>query len=415
MFFGGMKSFRALTRARNRLHPSKNASSRSVGFYRRVPFLNLVCFLLFMSVFSSEATDKDFLVYIGTYTGAQSKGIYVSHFDPGTGRLTSPELAAETKNPSFLALHPNQHMLYCVGEVDEFGGKKGGAVSAFNLDSTTGKLTLINQQSSGGPGPCHVAVDRAGKCVLVANYGGGSIAALPIDGAGKPGEPSAFIQHSGSSLNRERQEGPHAHFVTTDPANQFVLTCDLGLDKVLIYRLNPPTYSLSPNAPPSVSIKPGSGPRHLAFHPNGHFIYVINEMGSSLTVFSFDGKHGLLEEKQTISTLPENFTGESTCAEVQVHPSGKFVYGSNRGADRIVVFGADAKTGKLTLIEHQSTQGKTPRHFAIDPTGQWLLAENQGSNSVVVFSVDEKTGRLKPTGQTLEVPAPVCLQFVPSI
>jgi len=400
MFFSGMKSFRALA--------------------RWLSWFCLACFLsCFMSVFSAGANDSDpiaksFLVYIGTYTSARSKGIYVSHFDPPTGKFTSPELAAEAKNPSFLTLHPNQHILYSVGEVDEFDGKKGGVVSAFSIDSTTGKLTLLNQQSSGGAGPCHLAVDREGKCVLVANYGGGSIAALPIDSLGNLAEPSAFVQHSGSSVNQQRQAGPHAHFITMDPANQFVLTCDLGLDKVMIYRLNCPAYSLSPNAPPSVSIKPGSGPRHLAFHPNGRFAYVINEMASTLTAFAFDAKHGSLEEKQTISTLPETFTGESTCAEIQVHPSGKFVYGSNRGHNSIAIFNADAKTGKLTLIEHQSTQGKTPRHFIIDPTGQWLLAENQDSSTVVTFRIDPKTGRLTPAGQVIEVGSPVCLQFVPA-
>ena len=369
----------------------------------------------FLCSASSRAKDaRPLLTYIGTYTGAKSKGIYMAYFDPGSGKLSPPELAAEIKNPSFLALHPNGKLLYAAGELDEFGGKKGGAISGFKIEPTTGKLTLLNQQSSGGTGPCHVSVDRSGTSVLVANYGGGSVASFHIDAGGTLSESTTFIQHNGSSVNRQRQAGPHAHFIASDPANKFALTCDLGLDKVLIYKLNPSTATLSPNEPSSFAIKPGSGPRHLAFHPNGKFVYVINEMGSSLTTLSYDSRRGLLTEVQTVSTLPENFKGESSCAEVQVHPSGKFVYGSNRGDDSIAVFAVEKKSGRLALVQHQSTQGKTPRHFAIDPTGQWLLAENQGSNTIVVFRIDPHNGRLTPIGQTIEVGSPVCIQFVSS-
>jgi 6-phosphogluconolactonase len=274
-------------------------------------------------------------------------------------------------------------------------------------------LRLLNQQASGGGGPCHLAVDRTGKCLLVANYGSGSIAALRIQADGKLVETGAVIQHAGSSVNRQRQAGPHAHFITPDPANRFALTCDLGLDKVLVYKLDPAHAALTPNEPLSVSIKPGSGPRHLAFHPNGHFVYLINEMGSTLTVLGYDSKQGTLQELQAVSTLPEHSQGSSSGAEVQVHPTGKFVYASNRGHDSIAVFAVNAKTGKLTYVEHQSTRGKTPRHFAIDPSGRWLLAENQDSDNIVVFRVDSKSGRLTPTGQAVEVGAPVCVQFVP--
>jgi 6-phosphogluconolactonase len=360
------------------------------------------------------AAGTPLLVYIGTYTGAKSKGIYVSRLDAATGKLSPPELAAETKSPSFLAVHPNRRFLYVAGEMSDFAGKKAGAVSAFSIDAKTGKLTLLNQQPSGGTGPCHLAVDQTGKCVLVANYTSGSIAALPIQSDGLLAEPTATIQHHGSSMNPQRQEGPHAHYITTDPANHFALACDLGLDQVLVYRLDSSKGSLAPNDPPAASVKPGSGPRHLAFHPTGRWLYVINEMGSSLTVFAYDSKRGALRELQTLSTLPEKFDGQNTCAEVQAHPSGKFVYGSNRGHHSIAVFAVDQKTGKLTLVEHQPTQGKTPRHFGLDPAGKWLLAENQDSDSIIVFRVDSKTGRLTPTGQTLEVGAPVCAVFVPS-
>jgi 6-phosphogluconolactonase len=352
------------------------------------------------------------LVYIGTYTGGKSKGIYVSRFDSATGRLTPPELAVATPSPSFLAVHPGKRFLYAAGESTNLGGKPVGAVSAFSLDAKTGQLTLLNQESSGGAGPCHLAVDPTGKCLLVANYGSGSIAALPIRADGSLAAPHAVIQHQGSSVNPQRQAGPHGHFITPAPDNRFALACDLGLDQVLVYRFDPAKSSLVANAPPFAAVKPGSGPRHLAFHPSGRFVFLINEMGSTLTAFAYNAKRGALKELQTISTLPENFAGNSTCAEVQVHPSGKFVYGSNRGHDSIAVFGFDAASGKLTCLEHQSTQGKTPRHFALDPAGHWLLAENQDSDSIVVFRVDSKTGRLSPAGQTVTVGAPVCAVFV---
>ena len=358
-------------------------------------------------------TDRTTLVYIGTYTGAKSKGIYVSRFDPATGQLTTPELAVATPSPNFLALHPDRRLLYAVSETSNPAGKRVGAVSAFSLDGKTGQLTLLNQQSSDGTGPCHLTVDQSGKCLLVANYGSGSIAALPIRADGGLAEPGTVIQHQGSSVNPARQAGPHAHFIIPDLANRFTLTCDLGLDQILVYRLDPAKAALVANDPPFAAIKPGSGPRHLAFHPSGRFVFLINELSSTLTAFAYDTKRGALRELQTVSTLPETFADKSFCAEVQVHPSGKFVYGSNRGHDSIAVFGFDARSGKLTYVEHQATQGKTPRHFVIDPTGQWLLAENQGSDSIVIFRIDAKTGRLSATGQSVSVGAPVCAIFAP--
>jgi 6-phosphogluconolactonase len=352
-------------------------------------------------------------VYFGAYTGAKSKGISVSHFDPATGRLTAPELAATTTSPTFLAVHPSRRFLYAVAETSNLGGKRVGTVAAFSLDASSGKLSLLNRESTGGAGPCHLEVDRTGKCLLVANYGGGSVAALPIQETGALGSACSFVQHKGSSVNPQRQEGPHAHYITTDPANRFALTCDLGLDQVLVYRFDPDKATLVPNDPPFAAVAPGCGPRHLAFHPTGRFAFVISELGSTLMTFSYDAKRGRLKELQTLSTLPATFVGKNSCAEVQVHPSGKFVYGSNRGHDSIAVFGFDAKRGKLTCLQIQHTQGKTPRHFAIDPSGQWLLAENQDSDSVVVFRIDEKTGRLSETGTSVAVGAPTCAVFVP--
>jgi 6-phosphogluconolactonase len=370
----------------------------------------------FIYAFPPAATpviaEQTMFVFIGTYTGAKSKGIYRSEFDPATGALSAPELAAEAASPSFLAIHPNGRFLYAVGETSDFRHQNLGSVSAFSLNAKVGKLTLLNQQSSGGGGPCHLAVDRSGKYLLVANYGTGSIAALPIQPDGGLGEPSAVIQHQGSSANPQRQSGPHAHYITTDPANHFVLACDLGLDKVLIYRFDPGAGSLVPNDPPALAIQPGSGPRHLAFYPSGRFVCLINELNSTLGVLRYDPQNGSLKEVQTVSSLPADFKSNNSCAEVQVHPSGKFVYGSNRGHDSIAVFALDPKSGRLSSVQYQSTQGKTPRNFALDPFGKWLLAANQDSDNVVVFQVDQMTGRLSPNGQSITVGMPVCLEFV---
>jgi 6-phosphogluconolactonase len=384
------------------------------------PIAWLICgilagFLMQLSPPLAEAAQSagTQFVYFGTYTSQRSKGIYVAEFDPSSGRLTTPQLAAETRNPTFLALDPNRHFLYAVNEVSDIGADGQGAVSAFKVDPQSAKLTVLNQQPSGGAGPCHLAVSANGTCVLVANYVSGSVAVLPIESDGRLLKPSSSIQHHGSSVNHQRQEGPHAHFVTWDPANRLVLACDLGLDKVLIYHLGGAPLSLTANDPPFFTLKPGSGPRHLAFHPNGKIAYIINELSSSLTVCSYDGQRGELKEIQTVSTLPDNFSGANTCAEVAVHPSGRFVYASNRGHDSIAVFWVDPASGIVQCVQHQLIQGKTPRHFAIDPTAKWLLAEAQDSNRVVVFSLNAETGRLAPTEQSQSIGAPVCAVFVP--
>jgi 6-phosphogluconolactonase len=330
------------------------------------------------SVMAAPAETQ--FVFFGTYTGEKSKGIYVAQFETVTGKLSKPELAAETRNPTFLAWDPSKQVLYAVNEVNDFGSAGDGAVSAFGFDQKTGRLTFLNQQPSGGAGPCHLAVTEYGKCVLVANYGSGSVAVLPTDATGRLRKPSASIQHHGSSINPQRQEGPHAHFITWDPLKRLILTCDLGLDKVLIYHPDASQLGLSPNNPPAFALKPGSGPRHLAFHPNGRYAYVLSELSSTLTVCSYDPDRGELKEIQTVSTLPEDFNGANTCAEVQIHPSGKIVYASNRGHDSIAVFSIEPETGKVSLIQHQSTLGKTPRHFSLDPSAQWLLAEKRTLN-----------------------------------
>jgi 6-phosphogluconolactonase len=366
------------------------------------------------------ANSNRFLVYVGTYTGPKSQGIYVSRFDAASGTLSAPSLAAETLNPTFLAVHPSLSTLYSAERpvlyaANETGrGAQGGTIAAFALDRQTGQLTLLNSQSSRGSGPCHVSVDSWGRCVLAANYGSGSVAALPVRGDGSLGEAVGFVQHAGSSVNPGRQGGPHAHFIQPDPANRFALVCDLGLDQVLVYRLDAARATLEPNDPPFAALKRGAGPRHLAFHPKGRCAYVINELDSTLTAFSYDARRGTLREFQTVSALPEGWTNRNSTAEVEVHPSGRYLYGSNRGHDSIAVFALDQKTGRMRLLQHQSTLGKAPRNFAIDPTGQWLLAANQDTDNVVVFRIDPASGGLTPTGQSVQVGAPVCLKFVPA-
>lgn len=357
--------------------------------------------------------EETMWAYIGTYTGKGSQGIYVAEFDLASGQLDKPSLAAKLDNPSFLAIHPSGKYLYAAGEIGNFQGKKAGAVSALEIDASTGKLTLLNQQSSMGAGPCYVTVDRSGKVALVANYGGGSIASLPIGSDGKLAEAASAIQHEGSSVNKSRQESPHAHSINVDPDNRFAFAADLGLDKVLIYKLDPATARLSANDPAYAATPPGGGPRHFAFHPSGKYAYVCNELTSSVTAFSYDAATGALTTLHTLSTLPEGYDkpGNST-AEIQVHPSGKFVYVSNRGHDSLAIFAINEATGKLTAVGHESTGGKTPRNFGIDPTGKYIVACNQNSGTVHVFAVDAQSGKLKPTGSSIEVANPVCVKFL---
>jgi 6-phosphogluconolactonase len=351
-------------------------------------------------------------VYIGTYTRGRSEGIYLYYMDKSTGALEFASVAGGTENPAFLAIHPEQRYLYSVNEVGQFAGKSSGAVSAFSIDPETGELTLLNQQSSQGPGPCHLSVDHTGQFVLVANYSGGSVAVLPIDSDGKLGEATDFVQHEGSSVNPRRQERPHAHSIMVDESNRYAFVPDLGMDKIMIYRLNLTDGKLEPNDEPWAKVKAGAGPRHFDFHPNGKYAYAINELDNTLIAFAYDATRGSLREIQTVSTLPEDFSGTSYCADVHVSPSGKFVYGSNRGHDSIAIFGIDEATGRLTCVGYEPTQGKMPRNFGIDPTGAFLLAANQDSDNVVVFRIDRQTGRLESTGFVVEVPKPVCVKMI---
>jgi 6-phosphogluconolactonase len=361
---------------------------------------------------AAAGAAEEMLVYAGTYTGGKSEGIYIFRLDQKSGAMEPRGVAKGVSNPSFLALAPSGRFIYAACEVAEFAGEKSGAIAAFAIDEKTGALALINQQPSGGGGPCHLVVDRAGRNVLVANYGGGSVSVLRIEEDGRLGRASAFVQHEGSSVNPQRQARPHAHSINLDAANRFAFAADLGLDKVLIYRFAAERGTLEAAEQPFAALAPGSGPRHFAFHPAGRHAYVINEMASTVTAFTYDAPRGALAELQTLSTLPEGFSGRNSTAEVQVAPSGKFLYGSNRGHDSIAVFAIDLEKGTLAPVEHKPTGGKTPRNFGIDPTGTFLLAANQGSDSIVVFRIDGATGRLEATGEAASVPTPVCVKFL---
>jgi 6-phosphogluconolactonase len=352
------------------------------------------------------------LVFVGTYTNKTvSKGIYALRFDDRNGKLSALTVAAESIDPSFVAVDPSGKYLYAVNEVGDFGGAKSGAVSAYSIDRGTGKLTLLNQLASGGADPCYVSFDKTGKYLLVANYTGGNVSVFPIESNGKLGTASAFEQHQGHGMLKDRQEGPHAHWFATSPDNRYALSVDLGLDEVLVDKFDETSGKITPNEPPFASVESGAGPRHLVFSPNVKFAYVTNEIGSTVTAFAYDAAAGTLEAKQTIGTLPGDYNGPNDTAEIAMHPSGKFLYVSNRGRDSIAIFGIASKTGILTFVGDFLTRGKTPRNFVIDPSGHYLLAANQETNDIEVFRIDSNTGELAFTGERVEVPAPVDIAF----
>lgn len=378
----------------------------------------------------TQPNRTEMLVYIGTYTKREpsadpqrqwvyqgrGEGIYLYRLDLSTGALTFVSVVKGIINPSFLAIDPGHRYLYAVNQVVWFAGaaEPGGAVNAFAIDPQTGELAFLNQQPSHGTGPCYLSVDATGRYVLVANYRSGSAAVLPIQNDGRLGAATGTVQHQGSSLHPQRQAGPHAHSITLDPANRYAFVADLGLDKVMIYQLDLTQGKLRPNdQQPWVQLQAGAGPRHFAFHPSRKYAYLINELDSTMTAFGYDETNGTLRELQTLSTLPEDFVGRSHCADVHMAPSGKFVYGSNRGHNSIAIFAVDESTGRLTVVGHEPTGGRTPRNFGLDPTGHYLLAANQDTDTVVVFAIDQQTGKLAPTGQVIDVPTPVCVKMIP--
>jgi 6-phosphogluconolactonase len=355
----------------------------------------------------AAAHGAEMLAFSGSNPGGGAKGIYAYQFNTTSGELKPAGLAVETTNPSFLAVSASGQFLYAVNEV---GGQ--GMVSAFSIDRAAARLALLNQVSSKGGGPCHLALDATGRWLAVANYGTGSVAVLPVGADGKLGDATGFDQHRGSGVNKSRQEGPHAHEAVFSPDNRYLLVPDLGLDQVLVYRFNAAKGTIAPNDPPFGVLAPGSGPRHLAFHPNGKVVYVLNEMASSVTAFHWDAARGTLEEFQTLGALPAKFSA-STAAEIAVNAAGSAVYTSNRGDDSIALFHIQPELFKLTAPEHTPTLGKTPRHFTLDPTGKFLLVSNQDSGNIAVFQVHPRTGELTPTKhKPVEQPKPVCLVFV---
>lgn len=360
---------------------------------------------------AGASAARELLVYVGTYTSGKSVGIYLYRLDLSDGSLRHAGTAEGVVNPSYLTIDRARRRLYAVNEVEEFEGSASGAVSAFEIDPQTGALRLINRRSSKGGAPCYVTLSDSGRFLLVANYVGGNVAVLPVSKDGSLGEAVDVEQFKGSGPNRERQEAPHAHYVTLDRANAHAYACDLGTDKVMVYGFDRRTGRLTPNAQPSVSLRPGAGPRHMDFHPSGRAAYVLNELDATVTAFALDPRRGTLRELETLPTLPPDFKEPNTSADIHVTPDGNFLYCSNRGHDHIAAFRIDPGTRRLTPLGHTPTGGSTPRNFAIDPTGAYLLAANQKSETVVTFRIDRRTGALRPTGHRAEIPAPVCIKL----
>lgn len=357
----------------------------------------------------------DWVMFVGTYTrGGGSKGIYVYRMDSESGGMTQVQVEEGISNPSFVTVHPNQKYLYSIAEVAESSGVPGGAIVAYEIDRSSGKLNRINQQSTGGPGPCHVSIDATGKFAVVANYGGGSVCMLPLNEDGSVGPSSHFIQHyGGTKVNPSRQDKAHAHSANLSPDNRFALINDLGLDQIRVYEMDLDEGKLKFNEDSSVDSVPGAGPRHFDYHPNGRWAYAINELGCTVTAYKFDAASGKLTEINTLSTLPEGYEGENTTADIHVSPDGRFVYGSNRGHNTLAIFRINESNGSIKFIGDQSTGGKTPRNFAIHPDGKYLYAANQDSDSIIQFEVDLTTGELTPIGREIRCPMPVCLKFMP--
>ena len=370
--------------------------------------VHLTPFILLLVLAPWLANAADMYVYFGTHRSGPGIGFSLAHFDTDTGVLTRPEFIMEAVEPAFFVIHPDGRHLYTCNS-----GKTTGSVSAYEINPKTGKLTLLNQKPSGGADPSYITLDKTSRYALVANYQGGSIAVLAINPDHSLGDRTGFAQHTGHSVNPDRQTRPFAHSIIVDPGNRFALVADLGLDKVFVYRFNEKDGSLTPNDPPFTTVKPGSGPRHVKFHPNGQWVYVINEMACAVTGFNWDAAKGSLTEFQTVSTLPEGFTGTNTCAELVIHPNGRFLYGSNRGHDSLAVFAIDQATGKLMLVQRVSSRGNWPRNFTFDPTGKWILCSNHNSDNVAVFRVDAETGKLAQVGKPISVPFPFCARFLP--
>jgi len=371
----------------------------------------IVLALCMQIIVSCNVSRDQQRLYIGTYTDRGSEGIYSCEFNPVSGVVSTPQLAAVTVDPSFIAIDPQGKYLYAVNETDSFQSSRVGAISVFKVHRKSGKLDFLQQVSSLGAAPAHLSLDKTGKYLLVANYNGGNFAVFPVGKDGLLGKQTAFIQSTGAGANPDRQTGPHAHYIQVTDDNKYVLVADLGTDKVLIYKLYAASGLVSPDTPAFIQSAPGAGPRHLAFSPSGKFMYVLNELSSTVTVFNFTHDSSSLISRQTISTLPENFKGVNTTAEIKIDQKGKFLYISNRGDDSIVLFGIDPETGLLKMLDRVPSGGKTPRNFEIDPSGQWLFAANQNSDNIALFRINQENGRLTQTSKFIKIISPVCVEF----
>lgn len=372
-----------------------------------VNFALLLCFSS-SNVFSNNSKN-DLFIYVGTYTSKESKGIYLLKMNKENGKIEILSTTGNVINPSFLAINKTKDFLYSVNEVSDYENSSSGSISSFKIDKLTKELVFINKKSSLGADPCYIAIDNTNNYVLTANYSGGNISIHPIDETGALLDAADVAQHVGSSINLKRQTKPHAHSIYLDSKNKFAYAVDLGIDKILVYSINSETGKLILRS--AADIEPGSGPRHFVILPNGKFAYVINELNNKIISFNVDKNNGSLDLIDTYSTLPADFNETSYCADIHIHPNGKFLYGSNRGHNSIAVFEINEETGGLKNIGFESTQGNWPRNFVIDPDGNFLLVANQKSNNINVFKINNITGLLEFTGISETVPSPVCLIF----
>jgi 6-phosphogluconolactonase len=360
---------------------------------------------------AARVAQRDRLVFVGTYTGPSSRGIYAFRFNDTTGVLEPLGLAAETPSPSFLTASADGRFLFAVNETNSYNGERSGSVTSFAIDAAAGRLKPISVQSTGGAAPCHLALDATERVLAVANYTGGTFVLLPVDNDGRLGPAAVTLTSAGSGPNRARQDGPHPQMVLFDATNRFLLGTDLGSDRVLVYRFDPTTPALT-TAHAAFDVPPGSGPRHLAFHPTEPLLFAVNELTSTVSTFIWDEAAGVLEGRGDEPTLPDGYADPNAAAGIVVHPNGRFLYASNRGHDSITCWGLSSD-GQFALIDHAPTRGRTPRHFTIAPSGRWLVAANQNSESLAVFSIDEGSGRLAPAGDTISTGSPVCVLFAP--
>jgi len=366
---------------------------------KKLALITLICLTSTLTF----AQNADCYLYVGTYTRKTSEGIYVYRFDTQTGDFAPVSIAKGVSNPSFLALSMDKRFLYSVG------GINGDSVRAFSINPQSRQLTLLNSQASGGAGGTHLAIDKTGTWVIVGHYTSGSLSVLPAKPDGSLGNVVQLIKQEGKSIDPDRQTKPYVHSINIAPNNTDVFVPDLGTDKIMAYILNPKTGQLTAGNPPFTAVIPGSGPRHFTFHPNGTFGYVIQEMGATITGFTY--RSGQLAPFQTIKTLPDDYAGRKWSADIHISPDGKFLYGSNRAHESLAIFSIDQETGQLTFVGNQLVNGKTPRNFAIDPTGNFLMVANQDSDNITIFKRDKQTGKLTPTGKEIKVSMPVCLLF----